>query len=284
MLLAEFNFEETPLQFYKAPNGEIVVSASSLIRALKGNANNAALIARNNVREKWIIDLPLPSGGKPVVCLFEPGAFQLAANSMFQTDLAERFQDWLFEEILPKLRADRFVSLPGMDQLQINRARRELDQRETQFRLLKAEVQELKEANKLYQGQIRVKSAEWMTIEAFLRRYKFQMVNYHGEVHTKDYVRCKMYFKESMQQISRHFCHSEIVDRFDWLWDDFALFPKEQVMDWLYNPSIYEKFPRRFLFALMESNLLGWGLSQYTDFRFVEREPLQGWLAQRQER
>jgi hypothetical protein len=34
MFLAKFDFEDTPLDFYKASNGEPVVSATSIIRAL----------------------------------------------------------------------------------------------------------------------------------------------------------------------------------------------------------------------------------------------------------
>jgi hypothetical protein len=73
---------------------------------LKGDRNNAAAIVRSNVRHKWLIDLPTPQGGRPTLCLFEPGAYQLSGNPMFQTKLAEKFQDWLYEEILPKLRAN----------------------------------------------------------------------------------------------------------------------------------------------------------------------------------
>jgi prophage antirepressor-like protein len=112
MFLANFDFESTQLDFHKAPNGEPVVSASSLIKALKGNATNAAAITRSNVRAKWLIELPTPKGGRPMLCLFEPGCYQLAGNPMFQTELAERFQDWLFEKVLPKLRASGGYIMP----------------------------------------------------------------------------------------------------------------------------------------------------------------------------
>lgn len=104
MFLVE-KFQSVKLRFLNAPNGEPVVIASDLVEALKGNKANTADIVKKYVRAKWWIDLPNPNGGRQVRCLFEPGAYQLAGNPMFQTDLAFEFQDWLYEKVLPKLRA-----------------------------------------------------------------------------------------------------------------------------------------------------------------------------------
>jgi prophage antirepressor-like protein len=108
MFLAEFDFEDSPLQFYKAPNGEPVITAYSLIKALKGDTMNAARIAKNNVRSKWTVEIPNPNGGRAILCLFEPGAYQLAGNPMFQTELAEKLQDYMFEKVMVKLRSQGY--------------------------------------------------------------------------------------------------------------------------------------------------------------------------------
>jgi prophage antirepressor-like protein len=158
MFLTHFDFKTAKLDFYKAPNGEPVVSAASLIRALKGNANNAAAIARANVRSKWIVEIPTLKGGKPIVCLFEPGAYQLAGNPMFQTELAEEFQDWLFEDVLPKLRASGGYIMPNATSEQLEALQAEIstiqqerdkaiwqrDRAEFSMGLSTAELQDLK--------------------------------------------------------------------------------------------------------------------------------------------
>lgn len=119
MFLTE-QFKSTNVRFLKAPNGQPVIIAADFVEVLKGNKANTATIVKNNVREKWWIDLPNPKGGKAVRCLFEPGAYQLASNPMFTTEFAEEFQDWLFEVALPKLRASGGYIMPTAtsDQLQ----------------------------------------------------------------------------------------------------------------------------------------------------------------------
>lgn len=120
-------FQSLSLRFLKAPNGEPVIIATDLIEALKGNKNNSSEIVKNNVRSKWWIDLPNPNGGHKIRCLFEPGAYQLAGNPMFQTDIAEQFQDWLFEEVLPKLRASGYYIMPTATSEQLEAAQAEIN-------------------------------------------------------------------------------------------------------------------------------------------------------------
>jgi prophage antirepressor-like protein len=115
MFLIE-QFQNISVRFLKAPNGESVIIATDLIEALKGNKNNSSEIVKNNVRSKWWIDLPNPNGGHKIRCLFEPGAYQLAGNPMFQTEFAEKFQDWLFEDVLPKLRSQGLYVVQNHDE------------------------------------------------------------------------------------------------------------------------------------------------------------------------
>jgi len=121
-------FEGLNVRFLKAPNGQPVIVGADLINGLKGDKYNAAVIIKNNVRSKWWIDLPNPKGGKSIRCLFEPGAYQLAGNPMFQSEFAEKFQDWLFEEVLPKLRASGGYISPSATSDQLNALQEEIKQ------------------------------------------------------------------------------------------------------------------------------------------------------------
>jgi prophage antirepressor-like protein len=151
-------FEGLEVRFLKAPNGEPVVVGADLLNGLKGDKYNAANIIKNNVRAKWWIDLPNPNGGKPIRCLFEPGAYQLAGNPMFQSEFAEKFQDWLYEEVLPKLRASGGYIMPTASSEQLEALQAEIstiqqerdkaiwqrDRAEFSMGLSTAELQDLK--------------------------------------------------------------------------------------------------------------------------------------------
>lgn len=113
------HFRDVEVRFLTAPNGQPVVVAADAVEALKGNRTNTSAIVKKYVREKWVIDMPNPNGGKALKCLFEPGLYQLAVNPMFQTEFALTFQDWVFEEVLPKLRAEGGYIMPNATQQQL---------------------------------------------------------------------------------------------------------------------------------------------------------------------
>jgi len=96
--LAE-KFQDNSVRFLKTGGGQIVAYGSDVVKALKGDAQNAAKIIETNVRSKWWIDMPNPNGGLMVRCLLEQGVYQLCANPKFDSDFALTFQDWLFETI-----------------------------------------------------------------------------------------------------------------------------------------------------------------------------------------
>jgi len=125
MFLTE-QFKDINVRFLKAPNGEPVIIAADFVAALKGDKLNAADLVKKNVRAKWWIDLPNPNGGRPVRCLFEPGAYQLVGNSSFRTEFAEEFQDWLFEGVLPKLRASGGYIMPSATSEQLEALQAEI--------------------------------------------------------------------------------------------------------------------------------------------------------------
>lgn len=230
MLLAQFDFKNSPLEFYKAPNGLPVVSAASLVKALKGYSTNAARIARNNVREKWLIEIPTPNGGKPKLCLFEPGAYQLAGNPMFQTELAEEFQDWLFEKVLPKLRASGYYVMPTATSEQLEAVQKEIHQlkeriefKESQiikFCIVNQKLMDTKE--KLEEGELK------------------QLVNFFGRFAVKDYT--------SYSKYSYPFCLIESYsdrppysfERY-WLafWKVFKRYSQIKDFDYQYHGALY---------------------------------------------
>lgn len=143
MFLVE-QFKDINVRFLKAPNEEPVIIAVDLIEALKGDKANTADLVKKYVRSKWWIDLPNPNGGRPFRCLFEPGAYQLAGNPMFQTDFAEAFQDWLFEDILKKLRTSGGYIMPSATSEQLEALREEHLKDLAEKKLLKESIQQAK--------------------------------------------------------------------------------------------------------------------------------------------
>ncbi len=52
--------------------------------------------------EKGVVNLTTPGGPQPYVCVREPGLYRLISRS--RTPAAQRFQAWLFGEVLPSIR------------------------------------------------------------------------------------------------------------------------------------------------------------------------------------
>lgn len=100
------------VRFLTAPNGKPVVIAADVIFLLKGNKQNTNTFVKNYIRDKWVIEMPNPNGGRPVKCIFEPGVYQLCSNPFFQSEFALEFQDWLFEKVLPTLAKKGLATAP----------------------------------------------------------------------------------------------------------------------------------------------------------------------------
>lgn len=101
-----FQFRDSIQRVFVAEDGRELFVGSEVCRNLGREANFARTI-KTYVKAKWWIEYPNPNGGKPILCLFEPGVYQLASNPIFKSDWADQFQDFMFETVVPKLRASR---------------------------------------------------------------------------------------------------------------------------------------------------------------------------------
>jgi prophage antirepressor-like protein len=102
-----FDFQAQTVQVFITEDKKELFHGADVCRAL-GRSDNFARTIKTFVKSRWWIEYPNPKGGKPILCLFEPGLYQLATNQVFDSEFASSFQDLVFEEVLPKLRADGF--------------------------------------------------------------------------------------------------------------------------------------------------------------------------------
>ncbi len=101
-----FNHEQFGLfTTYIDDDGKEYFKAHDVCTALK--LTNPSSQLKRNVKSKWVFEFDdgYSKSGKALY-LSEPGLYALIFRS--KTTQAERFQDWVFEEVLPKLRADGY--------------------------------------------------------------------------------------------------------------------------------------------------------------------------------
>ena len=98
--LSIFEFDQTEVRVVVDEKNTLWFHASDCAKAL--GYLNAPQALQDNVLPKYIqqIDLGLP--GKKPNFISEPGLYQLVMRSNLPS--AERFQDWVFEEVLPAIR------------------------------------------------------------------------------------------------------------------------------------------------------------------------------------
>lgn len=129
-----FEFRDQSVEIFITEDGKELFHGADVCRAL-GRSDNSARTIKTFVKPKWWIEYPNPKGGKPVLCLFEPGLYQLATNPIFNSEFASKFQDLVFEVVLPKIRASRGFIMPGTTSEEVQ--------------ALVAEYQSLQKQNKL---------------------------------------------------------------------------------------------------------------------------------------
>jgi hypothetical protein len=105
----EFNFRDSIQRVFTTEDGKDLYVGSEVCRNL-GREDNFARTIKTYVKAKWWIEYPNPNGGKPILCLFEPGVYQLASNPIFNTEWADQFQDFMFEVVVPKLKEELIKS------------------------------------------------------------------------------------------------------------------------------------------------------------------------------
>jgi prophage antirepressor-like protein len=97
-------------------SGEKYFKANDVCIALR--LSNASQQVSRHVKEKWtrLIDDGVSKSGKALY-VSKPGLYALIFRS--QTPQADAFQDWVFEEVLPKLDADGGYIMPNATSEQI---------------------------------------------------------------------------------------------------------------------------------------------------------------------
>ncbi len=97
--LTVYEFETTEIEVVEV-NGSYWFNASQVAKAL-GYANPSKAV-QDNVAGKYNQQLDLGRPGKKPVFVNEPGLYQLIMRSSLAS--AEKFQDWVFEDVLPSIR------------------------------------------------------------------------------------------------------------------------------------------------------------------------------------
>lgn len=100
-LIQTFNFEGSSLRII-VKDGEPWFCAVDVCKAL--GYSNARDALRNHTKNKGVVkhDTPTKGGVQPLVYLNEGNLYRLVMRSKLES--AERFQDWVCEEVLPTIR------------------------------------------------------------------------------------------------------------------------------------------------------------------------------------
>lgn len=91
-----------------AENGEELFMLLDVCEAL--DLKNPSEVAKR-VREKYKHKISLGLQGRSPIFINEPGLYQVVMRAD-QSDKAERFQDWVYEEVLPSLRKTGSYEMP----------------------------------------------------------------------------------------------------------------------------------------------------------------------------
>ena len=112
------------LTTYTDENGNEYFKAHDICVVL--SLTNPSSQLKRNVKDKWIFEFDdgYSKSGKALY-VSEPGLYALVFRS--KTPKAEAFQDWVFEEVLPKLRSNGYYVTQSITSEQIEALQAELD-------------------------------------------------------------------------------------------------------------------------------------------------------------
>lgn len=101
MSLAVFDFENHEVRFVGTPEApEWVAADICAVLELKGHPGQHVRRLRPN--QKGVISIHTPGGAQEMLTVKESGLYALIFTS--RKAVAQRFQDWVFEEVLPSIR------------------------------------------------------------------------------------------------------------------------------------------------------------------------------------
>ncbi|MEH2125276.1 BRO-N domain-containing protein [Nostoc sp.] len=108
--LTAFNFESHDIRFIE---GKPVANDVAVVL---GYADPQSTISKKvSPKNKGVAEMETPGGMQLVIVLKEAGIYQLIFSSKLET--AEKFQDWVFSEVLPSIRKTGGYSVNSQKQL-----------------------------------------------------------------------------------------------------------------------------------------------------------------------
>lgn len=111
--LTVFNFDDLEVRTVVDEKGNPWFHASDCAKAL--GYKNPSKAVLDNVSPKYNQQLDLETPGSFPLFISEPGLYQLVMKSRLPS--AERFQDWVFEEVLPTIRKTEKYEVPQQSKL-----------------------------------------------------------------------------------------------------------------------------------------------------------------------
>lgn len=108
--IVPFRFEEHQVRVLMDERGEPWFVAADVCAAL-GISNPRDAVSRLRMREKGVGNVDTPGGPQQMTTVSEPGVYRLTFTS--RVEGAERFKDWLAEEVLPSIRKTGSYSIAG---------------------------------------------------------------------------------------------------------------------------------------------------------------------------
>lgn len=102
------NFEGFGFDWIVRDAGRVAVGADEVVRYLDGNPRHVSRYIKD-VYIDYRFQFSDGKTGRPRWYVYEPGVYQLIFSSSLATiapEKAEKFQRWIFEEVLPKLRCE----------------------------------------------------------------------------------------------------------------------------------------------------------------------------------
>ena len=106
-----FEFEGKTLEWSQDEQGSPICEARKLGDILGFSSSYVPEIV-SRIYPQFKFQSSMGKPGRPSWWLREPGVYQMIFES--KSDVAMRFQCWVFEEVLPKLRADGYVTLESI--------------------------------------------------------------------------------------------------------------------------------------------------------------------------
>lgn len=122
MDLSLYKFNDDEVRFWVRDGGDVWVHANSACKAL--GITNASTAVVRHVREKYREKIADKDGvGAPAWYLSEHGLYQLIFSS--KAPNAIKFQDWVFEEVLPAIRKNKGYIEPTINPEELERLNKE---------------------------------------------------------------------------------------------------------------------------------------------------------------